>query len=108
MWSGRNVGIVARLIKEGRMRAAGLEKIEAAKKDGRWENAYDNTKDFVMPSEFLEVLKKDKKAYEFYLTLTKSNTFAIYYRLHSAKKPETRDRRMKVILEMLRKGEKFY
>ena len=106
-WSQRNIGIVTRLIKDKRMRAAGLERIEAAKKDGRWENAYGGAKEAVIPEDFLKELKKDQKAYEFFLTLNKSNLFAIYYRLHTAVKPETRERRMKVILEMMKKNEKL-
>lgn len=108
IWSQRNVGIAERLIKEGKMRKAGLLKIEEAKKDGRWENAYGGSKDLVIPEDFIKEVKKDKNVYAFYLTLNKSNLFAIYYRLHSAKRPETRERRMKMILEMMSKGEKLY
>jgi uncharacterized protein YdeI (YjbR/CyaY-like superfamily) len=108
MWSKRNKEIVAQLIKEGKMMQAGLEKIEEAKKNGRWDAAYDSPKNMVVPDYFLEALAKDKKALEFYQTLNKTNTYAIAFRLQTAKKPETKERRMKVILEMLRKGEKLY
>jgi len=108
IWSKRNVDIVAKLIKEGRMRASGLEKIEEAIKDGRWEAAYAGLKDAVIPEDFLNELKKDEMAYEFYQTLNKSNLYAIYFRLVTAKKPETREKRMKVILEMMQKGEKLH
>lgn len=106
-WSARNVGIVERLIKEGRMRKSGLEKVEAAKADGRWANAYGGSKDLVIPEDFLKEVKKDEKSYEFFQTLNKTNLFAIYFRLKTAVKPETRERRMKVILEMMKKGEKL-
>jgi uncharacterized protein YdeI (YjbR/CyaY-like superfamily) len=62
----------------------------------------------VVPEDFLEELAKDKKAEAFFNTLNKTNTYAIVWRLQTAKKPETRNKRMKAILEMLRKGEKFH
>lgn len=108
LWSKRNVGIVERLIKEKRMRAPGLLKIEEAKKDGRWDRAYAGSSEAVIPEDFLKEIKKDKRAYEFYLTLNKTNLNVIYYRLQTAVKPETRQRRMEVILEKMKKGEKFY
>jgi uncharacterized protein YdeI (YjbR/CyaY-like superfamily) len=107
-WSKRNTEIVARLIKEKRIQTAGLVQIETAKKDGRWNAAYGGAKDVVIPEDFLKKLKQDKKAYEFYLSLNKSNLFAIYYRLQTAKKPETRERRMNLILEMMKKKAKLY
>lgn len=108
VWSKRNCENVARLIKEKRMHSAGLREVEAAKKDGRWDKAYDSPKNMQMPADFLKELKKDKKAYEFFKTLNKTNTFAIAFRLHTAKKEETRERRMKAFLTMLAKGEKLY
>lgn len=107
-WSKINRGHVARLVKEGRMKPPGLAAVEAAKKDGRWQNAYDSPKNMTAPKDFLELLKKHKKAYDFYQTCNRSNTFYIAFQLNTAKKPETRERRMRVILERLEKGEKFY
>lgn len=108
MWSKRNQDIVARLIKDKKMHEAGLKEIELAKKDGRWEAAYDSPKNMKMPEDFLEILSKNKKAHEFFKTLNKTNQYAIAFRLATAKKPETRERRMKVILELLENGKKFY
>ncbi len=108
IWSKRNRDIVERLILEGKMQQAGLETVEAAKKDGRWDQAYDSPKNMVIPEDFLKELSKDKKAEAFFKTLNKTNTYAIAWKLQTAKKPETRQRRMKVILEMLTKGEKLY
>jgi uncharacterized protein YdeI (YjbR/CyaY-like superfamily) len=62
----------------------------------------------VLPPDFLKELAKHKKAEAFFKTLNKANIFSIVYRLHTAKKPETRIKRMKAILEMLKKGEKFH
>lgn len=107
-WSMINKGHVARLIKEGRMKESGLAQVEAAKKDGRWDAAYDSPKNTRIPDDFLKELNSHKKAAEFFATLNKSNTFYIAYQLQSAKKPETRVRRMKAIIEKLGRGEKFY
>jgi uncharacterized protein YdeI (YjbR/CyaY-like superfamily) len=106
IWSKINVGHIARLIKAGRMKPAGLAQVEAAKADGRWERAYHGAKDSVMPEDFLKRLAKDKKALAFFKTLNATNTYAIRYRLHTAAKPETREKRMLAILAMMREGKK--
>ncbi|MEO6132446.1 MAG: YdeI/OmpD-associated family protein [Saprospiraceae bacterium] len=108
IWSKRNQEHIARLEKSGKMRAAGMRQVEAAKADGRWEQAYDSPSNMVVPDDFLLKLGKNKKAEAFFKTLNKTNTYAIVWRLQTAKKPETRDKRMKTILEMLKKGEKFH
>jgi len=90
------------------MAPAGLKAVEAAKADGRWTAAYDSPRRATPPAEFLRALRKHKKAKTFFETLNKSNTYAIVYRLQTAKRPETRARRMKMILAMLAKGEKFH
>ncbi len=108
IWSKRNIEHVARLQKAGRMKPAGLKEVEAAKIDGRWEKAYDSPANMEMPDDFLQELSKDKKAQAFFETLNKTNTYAIAWRLQTAKKPETREKRMKKILEMLSKGEKLH
>ena len=108
IWSKRNREHIARLIKEKRMTAAGLKEIELAKKDGRWEGAYDSPKNMQVPADFLRELKKDKNAYAFFQTLNKANTYAIAWRLQTAKKPETREKRMQALLQMLGQGKKLH
>lgn len=108
LWSKRNIDIVSRLIKDGRMQARGLKEIEAAKADGRWERAYDSPANSQVPEDFLQLLKKNKPAWQFFQTLNKTNTFAITWRLQTAKKPETREKRMHTIIAMLEKGQKFH
>ncbi len=108
LWSKRNQAHVARLEKEDRMQPAGLKEVEQAKADGRWESAYDSAATMKVPDDFVKELKKDKKAYEFFLSLNKTNTFAIAWRLATAKKPETREKRMKALLEMMRSGKKLH
>lgn len=108
VWSKRNQEHVARLIKSKRMKPAGLKAIEAAKKDGRWEQAYDSPKNMAIPKDFLRDLSRSKKAKEFFETLNKANVYAITWRLQTAKKPETREKRKQAILAMLARGEKFH
>lgn len=108
MWSKRNSEHVTRLIKDKRMQPAGLKEITSAKADGRWEQAYDSPSNMKVPEDFLMALAKNKKAEAFFKTLNKANTFAIAWRLQIAKKPETRDKRMKVLLGMMANGEKLH
>ncbi len=108
IWSKRNREQVDRLIKEKRMTEHGLKEVEKAKADGRWAAAYDSPKNMEVPKDFIDELKKNKKAYEFFKSLNKTNTYAIAWRLQTAKKPETRERRMKKFLDMMKRSEKFY
>lgn len=108
IWSKINREKVERLIKTGKMRPSGLAQVEAAKADGRWDAAYDSPTTSTIPGEFIKELEKHKKAKEFFATLNKSNLYAISWRLQTAKKPETRANRTKVIIAMLAKGEKFH
>lgn len=107
-WSKRNIEHVNRLTAAGRMKPAGLQEAEAAKKDGRWDKAYDPQGAMEMPADFLQALAKDKKAKAFFESLNRANRYAIAWRLQTAKRPETRARRMQAILAMLKKGEKFH
>ena len=106
IWSKVNIGHVERLINEGKMRPAGLKAVEKAKADGRWERAYDSPSKMSIPEDFLIELSKNKTAEEFFKGLNKTNLFSIGFRLQTAKKAETREKRMKEIIEKLAKGEK--
>jgi len=106
-WSQKNRDHVARLIAEGRMRQAGLAHVQTAQADGRWDAAYSGPKDAVVPADFLAALQAMPAARAFYATLTSSNRYAIYYGLHTAKRPETRAKRMALYLAMMARGEKF-
>jgi len=99
-WSKRNRENAERLINEGRMRESGLKHIRAAKKDGRWDNAY-VASEIKIPDDFIEALDSNRKAKEFYEGLTKSSRYVIAYGLKSAKKPETRRRRFSKFIDML-------
>jgi uncharacterized protein YdeI (YjbR/CyaY-like superfamily) len=103
-WSKINCGKVESLIATGEMRPAGLRQIEAAKKDGRWEQAYQGQRDMKPPADFLSDLAKEPKAKKFFETLSGANRFAILYQIHDAKKPETRRRRIQKFIAMLIAG----
>ena len=108
IWSKRNKARVALLIEEKRMQPSGLKEIETAKKDGRWDKAYDSPSQMEIPSYFLAILEKDRQAYEFFKTLNKANIYAIAWRLQTAKTPETREKRMSVLLEMMKNRQKLH
>jgi len=107
-WSKLNTQHVARLTKAGLMRRAGRAAVEAAKADGRWQAAYDSHRNAAPPEDFLRALNRDRKAKSFFESLSKGNVYAIVYRLQTAKKPETRARRLQTILGMMSRGEKFH
>ncbi|MDR3627351.1 MAG: YdeI/OmpD-associated family protein [Ignavibacteriaceae bacterium] len=107
-WSERNTQNAERLIKSGKMKPSGMKEIEAAKSDGRWNTAYSPQSTAAVPEDFLMELKKNKKAETFFNTLNKTNIYSITYRLQTAKKTETRQKRIKLILEMLSNGKKFH
>jgi uncharacterized protein YdeI (YjbR/CyaY-like superfamily) len=108
IWSKRNIEHIERLTNEKRMKAAGVKAFDDAKNDGRLAAAYDSPSNATVPSDLLKLLEKNKKAKTFFETLNKSNKYAITWRLQTAKKPDTREKRMNVILEMLTKSEKFH
>ena len=103
IWSKRNIAKVAALKAQGKMKPGGLAQVEAAQKDGRWEAAYGSSKEMSVPDDFLKAVKKSKKAQATYDALKAAGRFAISFRLHTAKKPETRARRFNALLEMLEK-----
>jgi uncharacterized protein YdeI (YjbR/CyaY-like superfamily) len=107
-WSRINTQHAERLLRTGRVKAEGRVQIDAAKKDGRWKAAYDSPSNATFPDDFLAELRKNKKAQAFFESLNKANRYAIAYRLQTAKKPETRQRRMETILAMLARGEAFH
>ena len=107
-WSKINVAHVGRLMQAGQMTPAGLKEAAAAKADGRWATAYDSSANATMPPEFVKALARNAKAKQFYATLNKSNRYSIAYRLQTAKRSETKIKRIKLIIEMLARGEKFH
>jgi uncharacterized protein YdeI (YjbR/CyaY-like superfamily) len=107
-WSKINVGKAEALIAGGAMRPAGLAEIERAKADGRWDAAYDPPSKIQVPPDLQAELDRRPEAAAFFATLNQTNRNAILYRLHDAKKPETRARRLEQFVAMLERGEKLY
>ena len=107
-WSKINRESATRLIESGMMRPPGLAEVERAKANGRWDAAYDSPAAAVAPDDFERALARNKKAREFFATLSSANRYAILYRIQDAKRPETRARRITQLVEMLARGEKFH
>ena len=107
-WSKRNVGKIETLTAAGRMRPAGVAEVERAKADGRWDAAYDGPKTMKVPPDLQAELDADPEAAAFFATLNSTNRYAILYRLHDAKKPETRARRLEKFVGMLKRRETIH
>lgn len=107
-WSNKNKEHAEKLISEGQMAAPGLKHVMEAKEDGRWETAYAGQADMEIPADFLAALEQHPVAKEFFQTLDRKNLYPIYYRLKTAKKPETRAARMQKMLEQLNRRERFH
>ena len=108
IWSEINRNKALGLIAGGRMQPAGLEEVERAKHDGRWDAAYASPKSATMPPDFQKELNRHPKAKAFFKTLSRANSYAIMWRIQTAKKPETRARRIATYLEMLEKGDTIH
>jgi uncharacterized protein YdeI (YjbR/CyaY-like superfamily) len=108
IWSKINTEKVERLIASGEMKPAGLKAMEAAKKDGRWAVAYASQKNISIPEDFQAALDKNKKAKTFFGTLKSAERYSFLFRIHHAKKPETRAKRILQFVEMLERGEKIH
>lgn len=108
LWSKINVARVERLIEVGRMRPAGLREVEAAKADGRWQAAYDGAARMQVPDDLADALAKNRKARVFFEALDRTNRYAFCFRVHTAKKPETRRARIEKFVAMLARGEKLH
>jgi uncharacterized protein YdeI (YjbR/CyaY-like superfamily) len=108
LWSKINIGKAERLIADGRMRTGGLREVEAAKEDGRWHAAYDGARSMETPPELTAALAKNKKARVFFEGLDKTNRYAVCWRVQTAKKPETKAKRVEALVAMLARGEKIH
>lgn len=107
-WSARNVGHVARLEAEGRMTDAGRAAVEAAKADGRWDNAYGGQATAEVPADLAEAIAAVPAAQAMFDVLTRTNRYALIYRTITAKQPATRARRIADFVAMLARGETLF
>lgn len=108
LWSKRNIEYIGRLTDARMMTEAGLHEVENAKADGRWAAAYDKPSEMQVPQFFLDLLHKHPEAEVFFATLNKTNTYAIAWKLQTAKTEATRLRRAEKLIAMLDAGEKLY
>ena len=108
IWSKINREKAIRLIERGHMKAAGLREVERAKGDGRWDGAYDSPRGATIPADFQVVLNKTPRAKAFFATLDSRNRYAVLFRIQTAKKAETRAKRIKQFARMLSQHAKIY
>ena len=106
IWSRINTEKAERLIASGEMQPAGLKAIEAARSDGRWQAAYASQKNISIPDDLQAALDKNGKAKAFFFTLKSAERYSILFRIQTAKRPETRARRIQQFIEMLERNEK--
>lgn len=108
VWSRRNVDLAERLQAEGRMRPAGRAAVDRAREDGSWEKAYAGPATIEVPDDLAAALAEQPRAAATFARLTSRNRYAILYRLATAKRPETRARRLARYVAMLARGETIY
>jgi uncharacterized protein YdeI (YjbR/CyaY-like superfamily) len=107
-WSKINTERVAALTASGRMRPAGLREVERARADGRWEQAYESQSRVTVPEDLARALAANERARAFFATLDSANRYAILYRIGTAKKPETRAKRIDTFVTMLSEHKKIH
>jgi uncharacterized protein YdeI (YjbR/CyaY-like superfamily) len=107
-WSEKNRTTALELIEQGRMKPAGLREIERARKDGRWDGAYAPQSAATVPEDLGAALTRNRKARSFFEALDSANRYAILHRIHDARRPETRTRRIEKYVAMLSQGETIH
>jgi uncharacterized protein YdeI (YjbR/CyaY-like superfamily) len=107
-WSKINVDKVTALIEAGRMRPAGLAQVEAAKADGRWEAAYGGMVTITVPDDLQAALDANPAAQAFFDQLSRTNRYAVLYRVYDAKRADTRANRIAMCVQMLAEGKTFH
>jgi uncharacterized protein YdeI (YjbR/CyaY-like superfamily) len=108
IWSKINREKALKLIDSGAMQPAGMAQVERAKQDGRWDAAYDSHSNATVPDDFQAALDSNPEAKAFFATLNSTNRYAILFRIQTAKKAETRARRIGEFIDMLERKEKLY
>ena len=108
IWSKINVDKANALIACRRMQVAGYEAVEAAKKDGRWNAAYDSPKSASVSPDFQAALDARPRARDFFQSLDRANRYAVLFRIQTVKMPETRVRKIREFVEMLERNERIH
>jgi uncharacterized protein YdeI (YjbR/CyaY-like superfamily) len=107
-WSEKNRTRALELIAEGRMQPSGVNEVEAAQADGRWDAAYAPASTADVPADLQAALDAEPAAAAFFATLTCANRYAVLYRIGAVKKPETRARKIAQFVAMLARGETLH
>jgi len=107
-WSKINRAKAEALIAAGAMEAPGLEEVERAKRDGRWQRAYDGARASSVPADLADALARNARAKAFFETLDSANRYAILYRVQTAKRPETRADRIQRFVGMCARHETLH
>jgi uncharacterized protein YdeI (YjbR/CyaY-like superfamily) len=107
-WSKRNVALATKLIEEGRIRPSGLAAVSRAQADGTWQSAYEGQARIEIPADLAAALAVDPAAKSWFDKLSASNRYAILYRVTTAKRAETRQRRIDQLVAMLAHGETIH
>ncbi|HEY3815904.1 MAG TPA: YdeI/OmpD-associated family protein [Polyangiaceae bacterium] len=108
MWSKINRDKATALIAEGAMQAPGLAEVERARRDGRWDAAYDAPSRAAVPDDLAAALAANPRAAAFFATLDAANRYSVLFRIQTAKKPETRAKRVQHFVAMLARHEKIH
>lgn len=107
-WSRVNRDKALALIERGEMKPAGLREVERARADGRWDAAYEPQSTIGVPDDLREALAGNEAAAALFAGLKSVNRYAILHRIHTAKKPETRAKRIATFVAMLAEGKTIY
>ena len=108
IWSRINVDNVTRLVTEGRMTEHGLKEVEAAKADGRWDRAYQSSKEMKIPADLAAAIDAEPKAKAMLATLSAQNRYALAFRIHNLKNEAWRKKKIDTFVQMLRRAETIY
>ena len=108
IWSQVNRGKALKYIEEGRMQPSGLAEIERARKDGRWDAAYESVSTATVPPDLQAAFDANPGAAAFFATVNSQNRYAVLFRIQTAKKPDTRARRIEQFVAMLARGETIH
>lgn len=108
MWSKANRAKAEALVAAGRMQASGQAEIDRAKAHGRWDAAYDGARTAAVPADLQAALDAQPEARAFFCALDGANRYAVLWRVQTAKKPQTRARRIEMFVAMLARGDKIH
>jgi len=108
LWSKINRAKAEALLADGRMQPAGLAEMERARADGRWDEAYDGARTASVPTDLQAAFDANRRAADFFATLDGANRYAVLWRVQTAKRPETRAKRIAMLVDMLARGEKIH